>query len=129
VHDHIEISRILIQNGAQVNATCNSGLAPLHYAAIKGHVDILHLLVENGSDLDMQADRGMRTLHFAAVKGQLPIVQELVCKFHVQINDRVLDGSTALWLAKLNNHPETAAFLEANAGYSIGGNKIFSPFL
>ena len=57
---HIEITRLLLQNGADVNAKNIHGSTPFHCSAKHGHVDILHLLVENGADLEAQKNNGER---------------------------------------------------------------------
>jgi len=99
-----------------VNARNNNGFTPLHYAADHGHVDILHLLVENGADLEAQGNIGRRTLHFAASNGHLPFIQELLSRYHVDINARDNFGFTALRVARDMNHTEIIAFLQSNGG-------------
>ena len=116
---HIEIIRLLLQNGAEVNAKDDSGWTPLHDAAYHGHVDILHLLVENGADLEVQDNDGWRALHDAADQGHLPFIQELISRYHVDINAREKNGATALSFARANYlhpHPPVIAFLQANGG-------------
>jgi ankyrin repeat protein len=114
---HIEIARLLLQNGAEVNAKSNDGSAPLHWAAIHGHVNILHLLVENGADLEAQSNNGWRALHRVAINGNLPFIQELISRYHVDINARVnRRGRTALRWARMNGYPEIITFLRANGG-------------
>jgi hypothetical protein len=118
-HGHIEIARLLLQNGAEVNAKCNGGSTPLHSAAAHGHVEILHLLVENGADLEAQANNGSRALHYTAFHGHLPFTQELISRYHVDINSRENNGTTALTFARHgypHPHPTVIAFLQANGG-------------
>ena len=116
---NVEIVRLLLQNGADVNAKSKGGYIPLHYAVIDGRTDIfdiLHLLVENGADLEAQSSNGGRALHSAAYHGHLPFIQELISRYHVDINARTNDGDTALTLARVYNQTETAAFLEISGG-------------
>jgi hypothetical protein len=116
---HVEITRLLLHNGADVNAKSNDGFTPLHWAAIFGHVDILHLLVENGADLEAQSNSGRRALHWAALYGNLPFIQELISRYHVDINARDNNGRTALWWARHGDphpHPTVIAFFQANGG-------------
>jgi hypothetical protein len=116
---HVEIARLLLQNGADVNLKSNDGFTPLHDAAIFGNVDILHLLVENGADLEAQDNDGWRALHFAVLNGNLPFIQELISRYHVDINARRNNGSTALMMARDHYpHPDppVITFLQANGG-------------
>ena len=115
---HVEIARLLLENGADVNAKINNGNTPLHYAAIFGHVDILHLLVENGADLEAQDHTGWRALHYAVVNSHFPITQELISRYHVDINARMNDGTTALWFVRHGCYPHSTVitFLQANGG-------------
>jgi hypothetical protein len=114
LNGHIEIARLLLQNGAEVNAKGRWDTTPLHFAAMDGHVDILHLLVENGADLEAQSNDGMRALYRAALFGQLPFIQELISRYHVDINARMNNGETALRVAR--GEPKIIAFLQANGG-------------
>jgi hypothetical protein len=116
---HIEIARLLLQNGADANAKDNDGNTPLYWASFQGHVDILHLLVENGADLEAQDNDGWRALHRAANFGNLPFIQELISRYHVDINARENNGDTALTFARHgypHPHPTVIAFLQANGG-------------
>jgi hypothetical protein len=113
---HVEIARLLLQNGAVVNARSHGGNTPLNWAAVYGHIDILHLLVENGADLEAQDNNGWRALHFAAIRGHLPFIQELISRYHVDINARRNDGRTALLIARMFGRTEIITFLQANGG-------------
>ncbi len=103
-------------NGAEVNARSNGGYTPLHWAAEQNNVDDLHLLVENGADLEAQAYNGRRALHRAAFNGRLPFIQELISRYHVDINARDNNGRTALWWARGRNHSTVITFLQSNGG-------------
>jgi hypothetical protein len=116
LNGHIEIARLLLQNGAEVNVRNNYGNTPLHYAAENGHVDILHLLVENGANLEAQSNYGERALHYAARYGNLPFIQELISRYHVDINARMNNGETALMLARARFHSTVITFLQSNGG-------------
>jgi ankyrin repeat protein len=113
---HIEIVRLLLQNGAEVNVRSINGYTPLHSAAFYGYVDILHLLVEKGADLEAQDLNGQRALHYSAWHGHLPFIQELVSRYHVDITARENDGRTALSMAMSYDRTAAVAFLRAKGG-------------
>jgi ankyrin repeat protein len=89
----------------------------LHFVATLTYFIVL---VENGVDLEAQDDYGSRALHFAARFGHLPFIQELISRYHVDINARKNDGRTALWearhCAKCNHNPALIDFLLDNGG-------------
>ena len=109
-----EIVKLLIRNGANVKMKTNTGWTPLHVVSHNGDVDIFHLLVENGADLEAQNNDGERALHYAARFGQLLIIQELISRYHVNINAGQKNGWTALGYASINTAIIT--FLQANGG-------------
>jgi hypothetical protein len=116
---HIEIARLLLQNGAEVNVKGRWDRTPLHSAARNcnahnGKVDILQLLVENGADLEAQDNDGWRALHWAVLNGNLPFIQELISRYHVDINARMNNGTTAL--SRARGRPDIITFLQANGG-------------
>ena len=46
-----DVAKVLIQNGADVNAEDKKTTA-LHWAAEKGHVDVVKVLIQNGADVN-----------------------------------------------------------------------------
>ena len=106
--------------------------------AIHGHIDILHLLVENGANLEAQDDDGIRALHRAADNGHLPFIQELISRYHVDINARNNNGRTSLFFARmydefhsdddLKNKQAITAFLESNDGIDDDEEEVEEQF-
>jgi ankyrin repeat protein len=104
-----------------VNAKGRWDRTPLHCSARYGHIDILHLLVENGADLEAQNNDGWRVLHRAAYNyNHLPFIQELISRYHVDINARDNDGRTALRVARMIGRTEIITFLQSNGGIDDG---------
>ena len=74
---HREITELLIDSGAEVNAkSYNDGGAPLHGAARNGHKEIAELLVAEGADVNAMGRMGT-PLHYAGTK---EIVELLIAK-------------------------------------------------
>ncbi len=50
-HGNVEIGKLLIKNGAKIEAKNSIQETPLHVAAWKGNIDFVKLLVENNADI------------------------------------------------------------------------------
>ena len=57
-HGQTEATRLLIENGADVNLKDDNGSTPLHGAAVFGRADVAKLLIENGANLQVRNDDG-----------------------------------------------------------------------
>ena len=57
-HGQTEATRLLIENGADVNIEDDNGSTPLHSAAVFGRAAVAKLLVENGANLQVRNDDG-----------------------------------------------------------------------
>ena len=66
---HVEILRVTIEHGADVNATDANHCTALHGAASENKVGAIDVLVEAGGNIEVRSRHGMKPLHSAA--GQL----------------------------------------------------------
>ena len=48
---HVDVVRMLVEHGADINKAKNTGATPLFMASSKGHVDVVRVLVEQGADI------------------------------------------------------------------------------
>lgn len=53
---HVEVARLLLDSGAQVNMPADSFESPLTLAACGGHVELAALLIERGANLEEVGD-------------------------------------------------------------------------
>jgi ankyrin repeat protein len=67
--NYTNISRMLIENGAQVNIKQQAGATPLHSAAQNGNLELLVLLLENGADVNARMEGGKLPADVAREKG------------------------------------------------------------
>ncbi len=58
LHGQTEATRLLIENGADVNMKDGKGSTPLHSAAVFGRAGVAKLLLENGADFQARNDDG-----------------------------------------------------------------------
>ena len=48
----MEVVRVLVEKGADINKARNDGATPLHVASQNGHADVVRILVERGADIN-----------------------------------------------------------------------------
>ena len=72
--DRIEIMKILIVAGADINAQGINDYTPAHHAAVRNDVEALRVLVENGADLTIRTriDEYATPLEEAELMGNSP---------------------------------------------------------
>eukprot|EP00899_Mesostigma_viride_P000659 jgi/Mesvir1/10594/Mv16596-RA.1 len=56
---HLETARLIVENGADVNAVNKNGWTPLVAAAERGHLDIVRLLVARNADINARSKVGL----------------------------------------------------------------------
>jgi predicted Fe-Mo cluster-binding NifX family protein len=91
----LDITRLLIDKGADVSATDEDGQTPLHRASEYGYKRVAQLLIDKGADVSV-TDKDRRTpLHLASDEG---VAQLLIDKgVDISVSDK--DGQTPLHLA------------------------------
>ena len=114
----LELSRLLLNNGANVNWQSgrtlpesvydgNAGWSALALAAAAGRGDVVGLLLDRGANVDVQWDFGRTALHEAAIFGRASVVELLLAR-GAAVDVRDLNGETALhgaaWGASPGGH-------------------------
>jgi ankyrin repeat protein/predicted RNA-binding Zn-ribbon protein involved in translation (DUF1610 family) len=119
---HSSLARLLIQNGADVNALSSVlGVNSLHKAVLGGHVQIVKLLLEKDADINATDDYGRTPLRRATRKGNLEVVRLLLDK-DAEINVKDNFGLTPLHLAAKYGHFEVVKLLEKDAEINVKDN-------
>ena len=77
---HLDICKILFQNGANEYQKNEKGNTPLHLAAKHNHADIAALLCNRGADLDEENEYNSSPLHLAARAGAIQTTEYLLSK-------------------------------------------------
>jgi hypothetical protein len=116
-YGHLDICRLLIDKGADIQAKSSGGWTPLHSAAGQGgHIEIVRLLCDRGADIEARDNGGWRPLHYAAIYGHISIVKELIEVRNADINARTDSGRTALRMLRVNGNADFDAFLVSRGG-------------
>ena len=115
-HNHIDITKILIENGAIVDDRDVFGQTPLHIAVMNGHPKIVKLLIEKGADphakdaklrtaLHKVLDYSKESRYFVRYCPILAVeICEILFKNEIDINAKDRDDeNTALHLALIND--------------------------
>lgn len=74
---HIEVCRVLIAAGADVNATQHGGFTPLHEAAQHGDAEMTELFLSAGADPTLTTDTGETPAETAAAAGHQDLADRL----------------------------------------------------
>ncbi|CAM9744400.1 unnamed protein product [Ectocarpus fasciculatus] len=97
---HVEIVRMLVDHGMEVNCANSFGRTALHWAAEDNKVDALDVLVGAGADIEARDRSGSRPLHYAA-KGSSPETSLALLNFGAEVNAQTEYGETALHSASV----------------------------
>ena len=125
---HMNVIKLLLAHGADINSLAADNSTPLHIALQQGHLEIANLLLNSGAEVNSQEQSGLTPLHLAAYKGRLDIFHILLERnADVHVHNR---GDTALLLAASGGHFEIARILlECNVEVNSQSDQGFTPFL
>jgi len=106
----VEIVKLLIKHGADVNIQTRSGVTPLLNAAIGGHDEIVAALIAAGAKLDLK-DRATNTSPIvqAVINGHSKIVKQLIdagADLNVTVNGKSLPD-----IARMNQLEDIALLI------------------
>lgn len=108
-NNDLELAKLLIEKGADVNAKEWDGSTPLHVVAFNGSLEFAKLLIEKGADVNCKDKNAFTPLHLAA-DDKLEVIELLIEK-GAYLNAKNELGYTALHCAALYNSVEVAKLL------------------
>ncbi|MER9334243.1 ankyrin repeat domain-containing protein [Mesorhizobium sp. M0293] len=109
---NVELAKLLINRGADVNLPVSWQRTPLYAANKAGHAEIVKLLLDNGADPN-QVAKAQTPLHVAAENGCLQCVIHLV-DAGAEVNALTSNGNPPIHLAKLSGHEDVVAYLRSH---------------
>ena len=123
---HLEVAKLLIAKGADVNAREARGISVFDIAVWRGRTEACRLLLEKGADAGRPGPAGMTPLHSTITSGLTDIMQLLVeKKIGLEVRDQF--GNTPLLLAVREGADDAARTLiaagaDVNAGSPLTGD-------
>jgi ankyrin repeat protein len=124
---NLELVKLLIEKGADVNAKTNDDATPLHVAANNDNLELVKLLIENDADVNAKTNKGATPLHMAAVNGHFDIAKLLI-ENDAKVNEKTNDDATPLHVAANNGNLELVKLLiENDADINAKTNKGATP--
>jgi ankyrin repeat protein len=109
VHGHVEIVKILLDNGANPNETNNSDENALLLAINRSHFGVAAALIAAGADVN-KTSRITSAIHLACDKGNLEMVK-LVVGAGAHIDQQNTSRDTPLGMAAYRGHLELCRYL------------------
>ncbi len=111
----VEQVKLLVTQGARLEAKDHEGATPLHHAAVAGRAAMVTLLLDRGAGVDTQDWEELTPLHWAAYNGRLHMVKQLL-EAGANVNAMDYAGRTARACAVLRNHGDVVSLLERHGG-------------
>jgi ankyrin repeat protein len=119
--------KLLLDHGAEITATDNTGCTALHEAAMSGEDSVAKLLLDHSAEITATDDTGQTVLHEAAASGKDSVVK-LLLDHGAEITATDSVGRTALHKAAWGGYSDVVGLLmdmKVNAGVST--NKNWTP--
>ena len=116
------ITTLLLDRGAQINASDNDGRTPLISAIKNQDAELVTTLLQKGSDVKQADNEGNTPLCHAANAGDPDIVKKVVgeCLRHkMSVDHKNMRGLTPLLIAAQNSHLEAARVLVEKGKASV----------
>lgn len=126
----LAVLKLLLDAGANINATTSRQWTPLHVACSTGQASVVAMLLELGADIaartqevDDDEDWDQSTPLIIAASHSCNRVVEILLKHKAKVNDFTKSGLTALHLAAQNGDYSTAKLVLAHGADSTALNK------
>ena len=126
VADHYpEVTKILLEKGADPNIKDDEGKTPLHYAIEFNCPESMEVLLEKGADPDIKDGMGNASLHCTNIPKNIEILLDKGANPNIQAND----GETPLHIAVRHDYQVNAKLLfDKGAKANIENNQGDTPF-
>lgn len=115
MHDHEQVTSLLLAYGANINARTGTGMTPLHGAVMYRCHASAAVLLAHGADVEIPLNNGLTALHLAAMNGDIQMARLLQAR-GAAIDSQSQHARTPLHWAALKGHSEVARLFLAHGG-------------
>lgn len=119
----LDMVKILVDYGANVDSQNGEGQTPLHIASAEGDDLLVKYFYSVRASASITDNQDRTPMHLAAENGHATIIELLADKFRASIFERTKDGSTLMHIASLNGHADCAMMLFKKGVYLHMPNK------
>jgi hypothetical protein len=120
---NVEITKLLISRGANVNATDYLNRTPLHYATKEKATKVAEVLISNGADIDAKTTKGWTPL-FDASRWESFEIMDMLLKAGADVTKIDSNGNTPLHIAvSFYRHAITKKVLGVGVPINTQNNK------
>ena len=109
-YGHLDVTRLLIDKGADMNQVDNFERTLLTAACLHGHLDVARLLIDNGANVNKADNKGVTPIYVACWHSHMDIAQLLIDN-GADINEPVIDGTTPLSMSCYRQNLDVVRFL------------------
>lgn len=114
-----EIATALLDAGARVDSSDDTGYTALQYASGNGHEEVVRLLLAQGADPNSKATDTSQTPLISAAWGGYASIANILIASGSDVDAQNYEGVTALWAASQEGYLDTAKIL-TSAGADVG---------
>ena len=123
---HLDIVRVLVSRGANIEHTTDSRSSPLRGAAFDGHLPVVEYLIEKGADIDKPNQVGQSPLTIAAAMQKVETVQFLLEK-GANIHQKGHNGDMPLHVAVESGSSKIAKILVEAGAANVPNDVGYTP--
>jgi hypothetical protein len=126
---HMDLMRLLLERGAEVNQANVHGGTALVVAVFRGFEEMVSALLTSGADISRKGFWGQTMLMLASLHGHVAVVRLLLRSMEGRgLNERDNDGRTALCHSCREGHADVLrTLLLAGADHTIANNDDMTP--
>ena len=106
----MDLVRILVESGADVDKSTDKGLTPLHQAVRRNHLrEVSRFLVDSGANINKRDEIGFAPLHYAVTRQDIDLTRFLV-ESGAEVNSKTNTSFTPLHFSAIIENLEFAGY-------------------